>query len=98
LDSEPCSERRKIEREFDYEKVMIVLDAWPSVPFLGYRKVAIILIKYVVLILHIALSHGIVNICAVIDLYSRELLSWKLSNTMDVYFCIECLEEAKAHY
>jgi len=45
-------------------------------------------------ITYIALPHGFVYLCAVIDLYSRKVLSWRLSNTMDVYFCVECLEEA----
>ena len=31
---------------------------------------------------------------AIIDVYSRYVLSWKLSNTMDVQFCTEVLEEA----
>ena len=28
------------------------------------------------------------------DWHSRRVLSWRLSNTMDVAFCIEALEEA----
>lgn len=31
---------------------------------------------------------------AVIDLYSRKIMSWRLSNTMDTQFCVEALEEA----
>ena len=31
---------------------------------------------------------------AIIDWYSRYVLSWKISNTMDVEFCIEALREA----
>jgi len=31
---------------------------------------------------------------AVIDLYSRKVLSWRLSNTIDSHFCCECLSEA----
>jgi putative transposase len=49
-------------------------------------------------ITYIALPHGFVYLCAVIDLYSRKILAWKLSNTMDVNFCIECLEKAIEHY
>ena len=33
---------------------------------------------------------------AVIDWYSRKVLSWRLSNTMDSDFCVEALEEALA--
>jgi putative transposase len=31
---------------------------------------------------------------AIIDWYSRYVLSWRLSNTLDTGFCIEALEEA----
>ncbi len=31
---------------------------------------------------------------AIIDVYSRYVLSWRLSNTLDAGFCIEALEEA----
>jgi len=33
-------------------------------------------------------------VTAVIDWYSRYVLSWRLSNTLDSSFCIEALEEA----
>ena len=33
-----------------------------------------------------------------IDWYSRKMLSWRLSNSMDVSFCLEALEEAIMHY
>jgi len=31
---------------------------------------------------------------AIIDIYTRKVLSWRLSNTMDSHFCRECLNEA----
>ena len=31
---------------------------------------------------------------AIIDVYSRYVLSWRLSNTLDADFCVEALEEA----
>ena len=37
---------------------------------------------------------GFLYLVAVMDWYSRYVLSWKLSNTLDVEFCIEALEEA----
>ena len=49
-------------------------------------------------ITYIGLSLGFVYLTAVIDWYSRMILSWRLSNTMDVGFCIECLEEALELY
>lgn len=45
-------------------------------------------------ITYIRLKHGFAYLAAVIDLYSRKVLSWRLSNTMDSSFCVEALEEA----
>ena len=39
---------------------------------------------------------GFLYLTAIIDWYSRYVLSWRLSNTLDVSFCIEALEEALA--
>jgi putative transposase len=49
-------------------------------------------------ITYIGLSLGFVYLTAIIDWYSRKILSWRLSNTMDVNFCIDCLEEAFENY
>ncbi len=35
---------------------------------------------------------------AVIDWYSRRVLSWRISNTLDTAFCVDCLEEALTRY
>ena len=35
---------------------------------------------------------------AIIDWYSRKVLAWRLSNTMDAGFCVDCLEEAIKNY
>jgi putative transposase len=45
-------------------------------------------------ITYIRLSGGFVYLIAIIDLYSRKVLSWSLSNTMDTNFCVACLEDA----
>lgn len=45
-------------------------------------------------ITYIRLAHGFVYLVAVIDWYSRRVLSWRISNTMDTAFCVDCLEEA----
>jgi putative transposase len=34
----------------------------------------------------------------VIDRYSRKVLSWRLSNTLDSRFCVDCLEQALQVY
>lgn len=45
-------------------------------------------------ITYISLSQGFLYLTAVIDWYSRYVLSWRLSNTLDTVFCIDALEEA----
>jgi putative transposase len=45
-------------------------------------------------ITYIPMAHGFAYLVAVIDWYSRRVLSWRLSNTMDVSFCVEALQEA----
>jgi putative transposase len=35
---------------------------------------------------------------AVIDWYSRKVLAWRLSNSLDSSFCVDCLEEAIRKY
>jgi putative transposase len=45
-------------------------------------------------ITYIRLPRGFVYLVAVIDWYSRKVLSWRLSNTMNAGFCVDCLEEA----
>jgi putative transposase len=45
-------------------------------------------------ITYIRMLRGFLYLCAVIDWHSRAVLSWRLSNTMDVDFCIETLEDA----
>jgi len=45
-------------------------------------------------ITYIPLDGGFIYLVAVLDLYSRFILSWKISNTLDTSFCLEALEEA----
>lgn len=45
-------------------------------------------------ITYIRLARGFVYLVAVLDWYSRFVLAWRLSNTLDTYFCVEALEEA----
>ena len=44
------------------------------------------------------MARGFVYLVAVMDWYSRKVLSWRVSITMDVHFCIEALAEAIARY
>ena len=43
---------------------------------------------------YIPMSRGFLYLVAVIDWYSRRVLSWRLSNTLESDFCVEALEEA----
>ncbi len=45
-------------------------------------------------ITYIRLRHGFVYLVAIIDWYSRKVLAWRLSNTLDAGFCVDGLEEA----
>ncbi len=45
-------------------------------------------------ITYIRLTHGFAYLVAIIDWYSRRVLSWRISNTMEAVFCVDCLEEA----
>lgn len=49
-------------------------------------------------ITYIKLHGGHVYLVAIIDLFSRKTLSWKLSNTIDTEFCIAALDEAIMTY
>ena len=43
---------------------------------------------------YLPMAKGFAYLVAIIDLYSRKVMSWRLSNTMDASFCIEALEDA----
>lgn len=45
-------------------------------------------------ITYIPMQKGFLYLVAIIDWYSRFILSWRLSNTLSVDFCLECLQEA----
>jgi putative transposase len=45
-------------------------------------------------ITYIPMPNGFMYLTAVIDWHSRYVLSWRLSNTLDVAFCLEALDEA----
>jgi putative transposase len=49
-------------------------------------------------ITYLQMQQGFMYLVAIIDWYSRMILSWRLSNTMDVIFCSECLQEAFDHF
>ncbi len=49
-------------------------------------------------ITYIPMRHGFVYFAAVMDWYSRRILSWRLSDTLTADFCVEALESAMDEY
>jgi putative transposase len=49
-------------------------------------------------ITYIPMARGFVYLAAVIDWFSRRVLAWRLSITMEAVFCIEAVEEALARF
>ena len=47
---------------------------------------------------YIPMARGFLYLAAIMDWHSRKVLSWRLSNTMDVHFCLEALDEAIARF
>jgi len=49
-------------------------------------------------ITYIRLPRGFAYLVAIIDWYSRRVLSWRISNSMEAAFCVDCLEDALRHH
>jgi putative transposase len=49
-------------------------------------------------ITYIPMARGFVYLVAIMDWYSRKVLSWRVSNTLDTGFCVDALEEALETY
>lgn len=49
-------------------------------------------------ITYIPMASGFAYLVAIIDWYSRRVLSWRLSNTLETAFCVEALNEALERY
>jgi len=49
-------------------------------------------------ITYIPMARGFIYLAAVVDWFSRRVLAWRLSITMEAAFCIEALEEALAKH
>jgi putative transposase len=47
---------------------------------------------------YIPMRRGFLYLVAIMDWFSRKVLAWRLSNTMDADFCVTALEEAIARY
>ncbi len=49
-------------------------------------------------ITYLPMARGFAYLVAIMDLYSRKILSWQLSNSLDPRFCTAALEEALTQY
>ena len=49
-------------------------------------------------ITYIKVGNGVCYLAGIIDWYSRKVLSYRISNTMEVDFCLEALDEAISKY
>jgi putative transposase len=49
-------------------------------------------------ITYIPMARGFVYLAVVLDWFSRRVLSWRVSITMEAAFCVETLEDAMAHH
>ena len=49
-------------------------------------------------ICYLPMAKGFMYLAAIVDWYSRRVLSWQVSNTLESEFCVEALEEALRRY
>ena len=49
-------------------------------------------------ITYIPMRGGFLYLVAIVDWFSRKVLAWRLSNSMDADFCVDALKEALANY
>ena len=49
-------------------------------------------------ITYIPMARGFVYLAAVVDWFSRRVLAWRLSITLEVEFCLDAVEDALARY
>jgi putative transposase len=49
-------------------------------------------------ITYVPIRGGFIYLCAVIDWYSRAVLAWELSNTIDASFCVRAVQRAMAQH
>ena len=49
-------------------------------------------------ITYIPMTRGFVYLAVVLDWFSRRVLAWRVSITMEAAFCVETLEDALAHH
>ena len=46
-------------------------------------------------ITYIPMAHGFAYLVAIVDWHSRKVLAWRIANTLDAGFCVDCLRQAR---
>ena len=80
-----------------YEKARTTVPGDPAERFpclVDLRQVTTVDQVWATDITYIPLQKGFLYLVAIMDLHSRHVLSWKLSNSLDTEFCLEALEMA----
>lgn len=76
-----------------------------SIPAEGYKKYPYLLRDLAVErpdqvwcadVTYVRMLHGFLYLVAIMDWYSRYVLAWELSNTLDKQFCLEAMDKALA--
>ncbi len=60
----------------------------------GSAQTKLVICDQAIDITYVPLASGFMYLAAVLDWFSRYVLAWRLSNTLDGSFCLEMLEEA----
>jgi putative transposase len=82
-----------------YQKPRTTVSGDPSDRFpclVGLKLVTAVDQVWATDITYIPLQKGFLYLVAIVDLFSRNVLSWKLSNSLDTEFCLDALEMALA--
>ena len=82
-----------------YQKPRTTIAGEPSERFLclvAFNEIKAVGQVWATDITYIPLRKGFLYLVAVVDLFSRHVLSWKLSNSLDTEFCLDALEMALA--
>jgi putative transposase len=80
-----------------YQKPRTTVPGHPSVRFTCLVDLSIVTAVdqvWATDITYIPMRKGFLYLVAILDLFSRTILSWKLSNSLDTEFCLDALEVA----
>ena len=100
--------RKKIQRLMRFMSICALYPKrWTSLPEKGHKVYPYLLRDLLIKrpnqvwaadICYIPMARGFLYLVAIMDWYSRKVLSWRLSNTLDTTFCVEALEEALSRH